>query len=120
MTALKPCRFCGETLKLTFSDQAFAEQSWGIDNNGNVLRGDDGQPTPDGDPRNSYDGVWCDICGAGAPLHIWNGTPDFLSRMRANIAAADAEYDDDGVWLGPRAAVPIIPALDHREARVSA
>ncbi|MFZ2770026.1 MAG: hypothetical protein WAZ50_02795 [Minisyncoccia bacterium] len=98
--ALNPCRFCGERDKLTFSDGAFPEQHWGVDECGQVLRCDDGQPTPDGDPRNGFDGVWCDICGAGAPVHVWNGSPDFLTRMRANIFAADAEFDDDGVWLG--------------------
>lgn len=101
MTALAPCRFCGETEKLTTCDGAFPEQSWGVDENAEVLREASGEPYPDGDSRNTFDGVWCDLCGAGAPIHVWNASPDFMARMRANIAAADAEFDDAGVWHGP-------------------
>lgn len=102
---MNPCRFCGETEKLTFSDGAFPEQHWGVDDNAEVMREQSGEPYPDCDSRSTFDGVWCDICGAGAPIHVWNGSPDFMARMRANIAAADAEYDDAGIWLGRATAV---------------
>jgi hypothetical protein len=35
-----------------------------------------------------------------ASVRVWNSTPEFMVTMLANIAAADAEYDDDGVWQG--------------------
>lgn len=98
MPRLNPCRFCGETERLTFSERAFEELFWGVDDAGAVRRAKTGEPTCQSSGENTDDGVSCDVCGAFVPLRIWNASPDFMSRMRANILAADAEYDDRGVW----------------------
>ena len=123
MTALKPCRFCGETEKLSV-DPGVWETLWAIDETGQVIRDEKGQPTTFDEERfadgHYVDQVNCQFCEAMMPLRIWNSTPEFMARMRTSIAIADAEYDDDGVWLGPRTAVPITPTPDHRKARASA
>lgn len=98
MTYLDPCRFCGETQRLTFSERAFEELFWGVDDAGSVRRDNRGRPTCETSGENNDDGVSCEVCGAFVPLRVWNGSPDFLARMRANIHAADAEYDAQGVW----------------------
>lgn len=106
MTALQPCRFCGETTRLHISERAFLELSWGLDEHGCVLRDETGQPFADCAPENGMqDGVSCEVCEALVPLRVWNATPDWLVRMRSNILAADAEFDDDGAWQGPAQAV---------------
>lgn len=98
MVDLKPCRMCGETERLTFSERAFEELFWGVDEAGAVRRDRHGEPTDQTSGENTDDGVSCDVCGAFVPLRVWNASPDFLSRMRANILAADAEYDECGAW----------------------
>lgn len=103
MTKLNPCRFCGETDKLAI-DRDCWETEWAIDAAGEVIRDETGQPTGSDDERfpdhHHLTQVNCEVCEVMAPLRVWNGTPDFLARMRANIAAADAEFDDAGVWRG--------------------
>lgn len=106
MTHLLPCRFCGETEKLTVGEGVW-ETTWAIDERGEVIRDPSGQPTSDVEPyRDGHhiDQVNCGSCEAMLPLRTWNSTPQFMARMLANIAAADAEYDDDGVWHGSRSA----------------
>lgn len=103
MTDLKPCRFCGETKKL-WIDEGVVEILWALDAAGEVLRGPTGEPT---DIRveserhlHHIDLVRCDVCEAEAPLRVWNSTPEWMGQAVANMKAADAEYDDDGVWQG--------------------
>lgn len=104
MTRLNPCRFCGETEKLCLLEGEW-ETTWAIDENGEVIRDPSGQPTSDVEPyRDGHhiDHVNCDSCEVMVPLRVWNSTPEFMARMLANISAADAEYDDAGVWQGRR------------------
>ena len=101
-SALKPCRFCGETEKLALDEGAW-ETQWAVDADGQVIRDPEGRPTEDVDPYR--DGhhiaqVFCQTCETLASLRMWNSTPEFVAAMLANIAAADAEYDDAGVWQG--------------------
>ena len=98
MTKFQPCRFCGETERLSFSEGAFDELFWGVDDEGIVRRDSTGQPTLEQSGENGDDGVSCLVCGAFVPLRVWNASPDFIARMRANILAADAEWDKQGVW----------------------
>lgn len=103
MTKLNPCRFCGETEKLTL-DEGVWETLWAIDPNGNIMRDAKGQPTSSEDERfignHFLDQVHCQVCDTMTSLRVWNATPEFMATMLANIAAADAEYDDDGAWQG--------------------
>lgn len=94
-TALKPCRFCGETTKL-HRDEAALEVLWAIAEDATVIRDAAGKPAD----AVVEDTVSCEACDAFAPLNIWQATPEWLVARAANIAAADAEYDDDGVWQG--------------------
>ena len=100
---LAPCRFCGETEKLSIDEGAW-ETTWAIDGEGRVIRDDEGQPTSEDDERfrdhHHIDQVCCQTCETMASVRVWNSTPEFMVTMLANIAAADAEYDDDGVWQG--------------------
>lgn len=96
-TAVQPCRFCGEPDKLRI-DEAALEVLWAIADDATVLRGSTGQPI-DAPPE---DVVLCEACDATAPLKVWNATPAWMKARAANIAAADAEYNDDGVWTGAR------------------
>ena len=95
MTALAPCRFCGETTKLHL-DEAALDVLWAIADDASVIRDADGRPVD----AAVEDTVSCEGCDAFAPLKIWNATPEWLVARAANIKAADAEYDDDGVWRG--------------------
>lgn len=104
-TALKPCRFCGETEKLAV-DPGVWETVWAIDESGQVIRDENGCPTNHDDERYA-DGhyinqVNCLTCETLASVRVWNATPEFVALMMANIRAADAEYDDNGVWMGAR------------------
>ncbi|MGH6979521.1 MAG: hypothetical protein ACRED4_09550 [Brevundimonas sp.] len=96
-TAIQPCRFCGEAHKLQI-DEGSIEVLWAISDDGTVLRGPTGQPID----APHEDHVTCETCDAQAPLKVWNATPAWMKTRAANIAAADAEYDDDGVWIGAR------------------
>ena len=104
MVALNPCRFCGETERLTISEGGFMELRWGIDASGQIRRNERGEPYPDCAEENGCeDGVSCGVCEALVPLRVWNASADWLAVMRASVLSADAEFDDDGVWLGQRA-----------------
>ncbi len=109
----RPCRFCGEDKRITFSERGSEENIWGIDPNGQVVRGPTGEPTSEGDAHGD-DLICCDVCGVWVPARIWNASPAFLALLRANVLAADAEYDDDGVWRGPPS--PPITALGQPAA----
>lgn len=108
MRDLKPCRWCGEADKLSVAAGVYTAL-WAIDPQGEVIRDEKGEPTRHDDPRyvaiHHLDDVQCDVCDASASRRVWNSTPEFMATMLANIAAADAEYDDDGVWQGRAQAV---------------
>jgi hypothetical protein len=93
----QPCRFCGEAHKLNI-EVGGIEVLWAINADGAVVRDASGQPADA-----AYDDwVNCQVCDASAPLTIWNATPEWMRKRCESIAAADAEYDDDGRWMGRR------------------
>lgn len=95
--APKPCRFCGEA-RLIDIDPGALDVLWAIDADGAVIRDEIGRPID----APAEDVASCKACDAVAPLKIWNASLIWLEARAASIAAADAEYDDDGVWIGAR------------------
>lgn len=95
--AAKPCRFCGEARQIDI-DAGALDVLWAIDVDGAVIRDESGQPID----APAEDVATCKSCDAVAPLKIWNASPEWMAARAASIAAADAEYDDDGVWIGAR------------------
>lgn len=103
MSALNPCRVCGEAERLTL-EVGGEEMLWALDDDGAVVRDENGCPT---DIRNERftdlhvgDLVRCQFCETQGPRRFWNATAEWIASARANIEAADAEYDDDGIWRG--------------------
>lgn len=98
--ALSPCRSCGEAQYASIDPGAY-EVTWPLDDQGRVIRTATGEPSDN--PKHLHvDGVCCGRCDVLMPLRLWNATASYLQTMRASIAEADAEYDDDGVWHGLR------------------
>ncbi|QCQ97749.1 hypothetical protein [Brevundimonas sp. SGAir0440] len=95
--APKPCRFCGEARQIDI-DPGALDVLWAIDADGAVIRDESGQPID----APAEDIAICKSCDAVAPLKIWNASPEWMAARAASIVAADAEYDDDGVWIGVR------------------
>ena len=72
-----------------------------------MIRDLNGKPTEDVEPHQDghhIDQVYCQTCETMTSLRVWNSTPHFMATMLANIRAADAEFDDDGIWHAPEKA----------------
>lgn len=80
-----PCRYCGEAEWLSFRPE-FADDHFVFDPAGSLVIDDDGKPAA------AYvDYVECDMCGALAPLAIWNGGAHTSAERAAMIAYHVAE-----------------------------
>lgn len=83
MTALKPCRFCGETEHLQIHPAL--DEDWTFNEDGSVKRAESGAFLVV-----SLDFVGCSICNAQAPIEIWNRPDGQWAMMRtATLAGWD-------------------------------
>lgn len=74
----RPCRHCGERDWLILNPR-YDEEQYAHAADGSLMRDADGTPT-----FVSVDFMECLICGALAPVHIWNGAP-VTPAMRAAL-----------------------------------
>ena len=101
MSALLPCRFCGETEHLQVHDAYHCDNdqfTW--DSDLNIIRGPTGEPAYRDD-----DGIEWLVCNASAPRTMWQADDVTNRTMRLRTLEAWSEYDDDGEWQGPAPAV---------------
>lgn len=96
MTALKPCRFCGETKLLQVDEGYYCDDTQFVwDRDLNIVRAPTGEPAYRDD-----DGVHCLACDARAPRTVWQADDATNGTMRLRTLEVWPEYDDEAIWRG--------------------